>query len=71
MIEFAPGSLRCLNTPIYLVHFHRLLQEKSTSALLTQKKYLINPICRRRKVFDSPSAPARAANYNLLTELDM
>ncbi|XP_006454463.1 hypothetical protein AGABI2DRAFT_62365 [Agaricus bisporus var. bisporus H97] len=26
---------------------------------------------KRRKVFDSPSAPARAANYNLLTELDM
>ncbi|KAK1223817.1 hypothetical protein PQX77_013341 [Marasmius sp. AFHP31] len=28
-------------------------------------------ICRKRKIFDSPSAPVRAADYKLLTEFDL
>ncbi len=43
--------------------------EKSVSILLSHIRHLLTASSRRRKP-DSPSAPVRAADYKLLTEID-
>jgi cell division cycle 2-like len=44
--------------------------EKYVSLLLPVSTHSDSPSNRRRKPFDSPSAPMRAADYKLMTEFD-
>lgn len=64
------ASHRTQSIQICLGLSHPLQREKSAQLLTVMLLLLLTIHNRRRKPFDSPSAPMRAADYKLMTEFD-
>jgi len=70
-LYFAIGNHPYPNILISLDLSHLRPPEKSAFCICWQKYLFLNLFHRRRKAFDSPSAPVRAADYKLLAESEI